>query len=44
MNEVALSGVPLVVQRAVVAPLAALGHLLGYRSRYSRYADDAESL
>ncbi|MGH2701685.1 MAG: cupin domain-containing protein [Actinomycetota bacterium] len=44
MNEVALSGVPLVVQRAVVAPLAALDHLLGYRSRYSRYADDPESL
>lgn len=47
MNEVALSGVPLVLQRAVVAPIAALGHLLGYRSgysRYARYSDDAESL
>ena len=44
INEVALSGIPLVVQRAVVAPVAALGHLLGYRSRYSRYFDDAESL
>ena len=44
MNEVALSGVPLVMQKAVVAPVAALGHLLGYRSRYSRYSDDAESL
>ena len=47
MNEVALSGVPLVVQRAVVAPIAALGHLLGYRSRYSsyaRYSDNSESL
>ena len=43
MNEVALSGVPLLVQRAMVAPLAALGHLLGYRSRYSHYADDGKS-
>ena len=44
MNEVALPGIPLVVQRAAVAPLAALGHLFGFRSRYSRYADDGESL
>ena len=42
MTEVALAGVPLVVQRAVLAPLAALGHLLGFRSRYSRYADGGE--
>jgi quercetin dioxygenase-like cupin family protein len=40
MDEVALSSVPLVVQRAVVAPLAALGHLLGFRSSY---ADDDEA-
>jgi quercetin dioxygenase-like cupin family protein len=44
MNEVAHPGVPLVVQRVVLAPLAALGHLLGFRSRYSQYADDGESL
>jgi quercetin dioxygenase-like cupin family protein len=40
MDEVALSNVPLVVQRAVVAPLAALGLLLGFRSSY---ADDDEA-
>jgi quercetin dioxygenase-like cupin family protein len=44
MNEVALPGVPLVLQRVVLAPVAALGHLLGFRSRYSHYADDGESL
>ena len=44
INEVALRSVPLVVQRAVVAPLAGLGHLLGFRSSYSRYADDGKSL
>ncbi|MGH2703267.1 MAG: cupin domain-containing protein [Actinomycetota bacterium] len=43
MNEVALPGIPLVVQRAMVAPLAALGHLLGYRPDYSRFGDDDES-
>ena len=43
INEVALPGIPLVVQRAVVAPLAALGHLLGFRHAYSRYGDDDES-
>lgn len=44
MNEVALPGIPLVVQRAVVAPLAALGHLLGYRRRCSRHGEDDEAL
>ena len=44
INEVALPGIPLVVQKAVVAPLAALGQLLGYRSRHSRLGDDDESL
>ena len=44
MNEVALPGIPLVAQRAMVAPLAALGHLLGYRPMYSRYGQDDEAL
>lgn len=44
MNEVALPGIPLVVQRTMVAPLAALGHLLGYQSSYSRYGDADEWL
>jgi quercetin dioxygenase-like cupin family protein len=44
MNEVALPGIPLVVQKAVVAPLVALGQLLGYRSRHSRPREDDESL
>ena len=42
MNEVALPGIPLVVQRTMVAPLAALGHLLGYRPSYSRDGDADE--
>ena len=44
MNEVALPGIPLVVQRTTVAPLAALGRLLGYRPSYSRYGDGDEAL
>ena len=44
MNEVALPGIPLVVQRIMVAPLAALGQLLGYRPSYSRYGDGDEAL
>ena len=44
LNEVALPGIPLVVQRTMVAPLAALGHLLGYRPSYPRYGDDDEVL
>jgi len=44
MNEVALPGIPLVVQRTMVAPLAALGRLLGYRPSYSRYGDGDEAL
>jgi quercetin dioxygenase-like cupin family protein len=44
MNEVALPGIPLIVQKAVVAPLAALGQLLGHRPRYSRHGDDDEAL
>ncbi len=42
MNEVARPGIPLVVQRTMVAPLAALGHLLGYRPSYSRDGDADE--
>jgi quercetin dioxygenase-like cupin family protein len=44
MDEVALPGIPLVVQRAVTAPLAALGQLLGHRPRHSRHGDDDEAL
>jgi hypothetical protein len=44
MNEVALSGIPLGVQRSMVASLAALGQLLGYRSRYFPDSDDDEAL
>lgn len=44
MNEVALPGIPVVMQRTMMAPLAALGHLLGYRPSYSRYGNADESL
>lgn len=41
LDEVALPGIPLVVQRAMVAPLAGVGRLLGYRASCSRYVDHA---
>ena len=44
MNEVALPGIPVVMQRTMMAPLAALGHLLGYRPSHSRYGNADESL
>jgi hypothetical protein len=31
---------PVVVQRALFAPLAALGHLLGYRGWYPAYTSE----
>jgi quercetin dioxygenase-like cupin family protein len=43
LDEIALPGIPLVVQRAIVAPLAALGRLLGYRASISRYGGNNAS-
>jgi quercetin dioxygenase-like cupin family protein len=43
LDEVALPGVPLVIQRAMVAPLAAVGRLLGYRASDSRDGGDHAS-
>lgn len=43
LDEVALPGIPLVVQRVMVAPLAAVGRLLGYRACCSSYGGDRAS-
>ena len=36
--EVRVTGPPLVVQRALLGPLAMIGRLLGYRARYPEYS------
>jgi quercetin dioxygenase-like cupin family protein len=39
-NELHLASPPLMVQRALFAPLAAVGKLLGYRGWYPKYSTD----
>jgi quercetin dioxygenase-like cupin family protein len=38
-REMAFAGPPVALQRAVLAVLAAIGRLRGYRARYARYSD-----
>jgi quercetin dioxygenase-like cupin family protein len=43
LDEVALPGIPLILQRAMVAPFAVVGSLLGYRAGCSLHGGDRPS-